>query len=145
MFNQHFHDNVFLVSSRGTFSSVRRFDDRNHLWEMITDIPLETWHKELPEELYCRVHHTHFLCLPLVERFEADYDGHGGDAVLVNGLRIRVSRKYLQHFHRATQFRFASAVQKRNDRRKRRKKTVNKSGGGRGAEKSQGIKALNDL
>jgi hypothetical protein len=138
MINQHFHDNIFLVSSRGTLSIVQRFDDRNQLWQMLTDISLETWQEELPEELYCRVHHAHFLCLPLVERFEADFDGHGGDAVFANGLRFRVSRTYLQQFHRATQFRFASAVQKRNYRRKQRKKTG-------GAEKSQGIKTLSSL
>jgi hypothetical protein len=109
---------------------MQRFDERNRIREMLTDISLEAWQQELPPELYCRVHHTHFLCLPLIERFEPDYDGHGGDAVLANGIRVRVSRQYLQRFHHATQFRFASAVQKRNYRRKRGRKPTGHGAGG---------------
>ncbi len=133
---QQHHDNIFLVSLHGVRSLMQRFDERNRIREMVTDISLEAWQQELPPELYCRVHHTHFLCLPLIERFEPDYDGHGGDAVLANGIKIRVSRQYLQQFHHATQFRFASALQKRNHRRKRGRKPT-KCGGGEGAEKSE--------
>ncbi len=98
---QQHHDNIFLVSLHGARSLMQRFDERNLIREMLTDISLEAWQQELPPELYCRVHHTHFLCLPLIERFEPDYDGHGGDAVLANGIKIRVSRQYLQQFHHA--------------------------------------------
>ncbi len=69
---------------------------------------------------------AHIWSVGRVIAFEADTDSHGGYAVLNNGYRFKVSRGYVEAFHCTTDYRFASAVQKRNRRRKR------------GAEKAKG-------
>jgi hypothetical protein len=92
--------------------------------EKILTIPtqrgVESWLSALPHKIFCRVSRSCLLNVDFVRNFEPDIDGHGGRAYLEYGLDFRVSRKYLADFHRATEYRFATPIQKRNARQKRR-------------------------
>lgn len=116
-----------MISAQGNRSVLRfftAFDDTAHddTEERVTNFHFNDWLEIVPWDVYCRIHHAHIVHIPLIKDFVPDFDGHGGEIILKNGMRFRVSRKYLHSFHEATGFRFASAVQRRNHRQRKRKK-----------------------
>jgi hypothetical protein len=129
------------------YTLLQHFSYRGELCTHVIECSLNDWEEMLSPktpneaETHCRVHRSHIVSLPFVADFDPDIDGHGGYAVLHNGIRLRVSRKYLQRFHAATEFRFASAVQKRNYRRKRRRRA---GAGGEGGRKAAGESKTNN-
>lgn len=110
-----------MVSADGERTAVSFFNSQRNMEEHWVNLQCDVWLKLMSPDLYCRIHRSHIIYLPLIEDFVADFDSHGGEIILENGKRYRVSRKYLPTFHEATKFRFASPVQQRNYRRKKRK------------------------
>ncbi len=109
---------LYGISAAGDYSELLHDLDGIHSKYLIKN-SIRQWSADFYHKMYCRVHRSHIINVGRVIAFEADADGHGGDAVLNNGRRFKVSRGYVEAFHNATDYRFASAVQKRNRRRKR--------------------------
>ena len=106
------------VSAAGDYSELL-YDLGGTHSKYLIKISIRQWSADLYHKMYCRIHRSHIINVGRVIAFEADADGHSGYAVLNNGRRFKVSRGYVEAFHCATDYRFASAVQKRNRRRKR--------------------------
>jgi hypothetical protein len=121
---------LYGISAAGDYSELLHEREGIHSTYLIK-ISIRQWSAEFYHKMYCRIHRSHLVNVDRVIAFEADADGHGGYAVLNNGRRFKVSRGYVEAFHCATDYRFASAVQKRNRRRKR----------GGGAEKAKTLTA----
>lgn len=115
------YNHMFAILADNDFSNFLFCPlDGANIRKIFTDLNLDYWESVLSPDRYCRLHRSHIVYLHFVVDFKPDPDRHGGYVTLRYGQRYRVSRKYLPDFHRATNFRFASAVQKSNYRKKYR-------------------------